>query len=837
MNLGGTDVIRAKPISKSMLLAGCSLSIIALMTANHGVAVAQGEEQPIEEIIVTATKRATAFLEVPLAITSLSGAFTRDVNLNDVKDVIIWTPGITGNTSDSFIDGVSVRGILTNDFGVGGDPSVGFFKNNLYQGRTGVVNSSLYDMNRVEALRGPQGFLFGRGTVGGAISMHTQRPILGGNGGFLELDVGERDHYVAEGAVNFSQSDQFGFRIAGYYSHEDGYVSNLARPDDDKLLRHEKFAVRGSGLYKTGTFSGLLTLEYEDRDADGSVYQPLPGTILDNANGIFEAQNAKFGGNFPLFEPGTGRQTNSGLGVGFGFGRPEDNSKIFRLGAEGTWDLGSVTVTSITGYTDHSYLYIEDFDGLPVQGFEYQQDQDGNYFQSELRVASETDSKLSWYAGVSYYREKIDTTFTQQVSEELACTYYYGGPDYYPAAASYYSSFDYCVAAYSGLYYYPDYYNDPDTYYFDPSQITDERDTFRGLFTEINRVRGTYTGWAGYVNVDYAITDKLNVEAGIRYSYDKKKFSNFPVPDGDLFGFNFINYPSEAIRDTQSWDGLTPRFIVRYRPNDNWTLFASVTRGYKSGGFGSFSFEPRTATSRIPAFGETGLTNADIRPSDFEPETVWSYEIGVKGQSPDRRLRFDANAFYYEYKNLQLLVPGPGASTIVDNVGNVQGYGLEASLQWLMNEYISVGLSGALTDTEAKNAQLACPDPVDENACEGTSLGHVPDFAGSARITGRYPIQGGNLRLTFELWGQTKTGALGFSVDPDEKIKAYAELAIRLGYRSDNGWGITGYVENLTDVTYLEGIFNGEGMFAPAAFNPSRPRTFGVRLNVSFGGG
>lgn len=834
-------MVKRKSSLKSALLTTGSVTVIAMMIANHGVAVAQGEEQPIEEIIVTATKRETAFLEVPLAITSLSGAFTRDVNLNDVKDVIIWTPGITGNTSDSFIDGVSVRGILTNDFGVGGDPSVGFFKNNLYQGRTGVVNSSLYDMNRVEALRGPQGFLFGRGTVGGAISMHTQRPILGGNGGFLELDVGERDHYVAEGAVNFSQSDQFGFRIAGYYSHEDGYVSNLARPDDDKLLRHEKFAVRGSGLYKTGTFSGLLTLEYEDRDGDGSVYQPLPGTIVDNANAIFEAQNAKFGLDIPLFEPGTGRQTNSGLGVGFGFGRPEDNSKIFRLGAEGTWDLGSVTVTSTTGYTDHSYLYIEDFDGLPTQGFEYQQDQTGNYFQTELRVVSDTDSKLSWYAGVSYYREKIDTTFTQQVGEELVCNYYFGG--YYPAADYYYSGFDYCVAYYSGLttdypyynQYPPGYYAYP--YYTDPSLITNERDTFRGLFTETNRVRGTYQGWAGYVNVNYAITDKLDVEAGIRYSYDKKRFSNFPVPVGDLLGFNFIAYSSEAITDTKSWDDFTPRFIVRYRPNDNWTLFASVTRGYKSGGFGSFNFEPRTPASPEVEFGARGLTNADIRPSDFEPETVWSYEIGVKGRNPNRRVRFDANAFYYEYKNLQLLVPGPGASTIVDNVGNVRGFGLEASLQWVLNDYINVGVSGAWTDTEATNAQDACPDPDDENACEGTGLGHVPKFAGSARITAHYPVQGGNVRATFELWGQTETGALGFSVDPDEVIKSYAELAIRLGYRSDNGWGITGYVENLTNVTYLEGIFNGEGMFAPAAFNPSRPRTFGVRLSVSFGGG
>ncbi|MEE8370514.1 MAG: TonB-dependent receptor, partial [Sphingomonadales bacterium] len=178
-----------------------------------------------------------------------------------------------------------------------------------------------------------------------------------------------------------------------------------------------------------------------------------------------------------------------------------------------------------------------------------------------------------------------------------------------------------------------------------------------------------------------------------------------------------------------------------------------------------------------------------------------------------------------------------GASTIVDNVGNVKGYGLEGSMQYSLSENFDFALTGAWTDTEASNAQLACPDPVDENACEGTGLGHVPDFAGSARFSAHYPVQGGNVRASFELWGQTKTGALGFSVDPDEVIGSYAELAIRLGYRSDNGWGITGYVENLTNVTYVEGIFNGELMFPPASFNPSRPRTFGVRFTASFGGG
>ena len=98
------------------------------------------------------------------------------MNLENTKDLIKFTPGMAGNSQDSFVDFVNIRGISTNDFGNGGDPSVGFFKNGLYQGRTGSATTALYDIDRAEVLRGPQGFLFGRNAVSGAISVHTARP-------------------------------------------------------------------------------------------------------------------------------------------------------------------------------------------------------------------------------------------------------------------------------------------------------------------------------------------------------------------------------------------------------------------------------------------------------------------------------------------------------------------------------------------------------------------------------------------------------------------------------------------------------------------------------------
>ncbi|MCW9078877.1 MAG: TonB-dependent receptor plug domain-containing protein, partial [Gammaproteobacteria bacterium] len=179
--------IQTRPVTFRKTLLARSISAAVLTSV-----ASTGAAQEIEEITVTATKRAESIQDVPLAITAMTGDFIKDVNLDDVKDLVSFTPGVTGNSTDSFIDGISIRGIRTQDFGVGGDPSAAFFKNSLYEGRNGAVISSLFDIERAEILRGPQGFLFGRNAIGGAFNVHTKRPTLGdARDGYVELDAGE----------------------------------------------------------------------------------------------------------------------------------------------------------------------------------------------------------------------------------------------------------------------------------------------------------------------------------------------------------------------------------------------------------------------------------------------------------------------------------------------------------------------------------------------------------------------------------------------------------------------------------------------------------------------
>lgn len=764
--------------TRMYFLAGCSAAAI-VGAAPFGAALAEDDQ-----IIVTAQKRAESINNVPLAISAYSGEFVRETNLDDIKDLVKFAPGVSGDSYDSFIDFINIRGIRTNDFGVGGDPSIPFFKNGLYQGRNGAVVTSNFDMERVEVLRGPQGFLFGRNAIGGAISVYTAKPKFDGFGGYGQLDVGQRNRIFGEGAVNIPLSDTFAIRIAGYGGHEDGYVRNFARPGLAPQNEPEKYAGRFSALYNQDNVEILFTAEYENRRQSGSLYRATQ--MGDQWQTLVDL--------FGVSLRGGGRDIDSDQGLGEG-----DNAKVASFGLQLDVDLGGATFTSLTGYKDHDYDYAEDFDGTPLRINDYAQNQEGQYFEQELRLVSNTDGPLSWYAGASYYHENIDVLFTQGANEEVMCAYY----------LSYYG-FSTCEEYFS-------YYG----YTFTPNPA--------GLI-EQNKVRGRYHGWAGYVDLNLQLSDRFDIGAGVRYSKDTKKFGIDALPvDSELGPFFALGFTTVGfINDEKSWDAFTPRFIARYHPNDNWMIFASATRGFKSGGFGSFSIIPDTLPFTADGLN---LTAGQAFADPFNPEKAWSYETGVKGVLADGKARFDANVYYYTYKDLQQTITGAGGGIIVENIGHVKGWGVEGSLDADLGPYITVQLSGAYTGTKATGVQALC-DGTD--ACEGLSLQQVPKYSGSAVGRFDYPFGPGNIHAAAEVVAQAKTFG-GPEHLPEAVNPGYHDLALRFGYIANAGWSVIGYVENVTNELYYTGSEEPGGIIPAHYIGPSRPRTWGVRMSYNFG--
>lgn len=756
-------------------------TVSAITLAGAGSAVpAAAQEGVIEEIVVTVQRREEAVQDVPLAISAFSGDFIRDVNLDDVKDLALYTPGMSGNSKDSFIDVLNMRGIFTLDFGVGGDPSIGFFKNGLFQGRNGAVVTSFYDMDRAEVLRGSQGFLFGRNSIAGAVSVHTARPNFDGTNGYVELDVAERGHFSGEGAVNFGMGGNVAGRIAVYHSEENGYVDDAFDTTRENLIGHDKDAVRGSFRGEWGNTEANLMIEWEDRKQSGTVYRAI------EAGDTWETLQELFG----VEMRGDSQDLDSDL-----FNGNADDAEIFSVGLQIDHDFGPVLFTSLTGYKDHDYYYAEDFDGSPLRINNYTQDQEGEYLEQEFRLVSQGEGALSWYGGVSFYQEKIKTLFSQAGDEDTMCAYYLS---YYGFANcdDYFSYYDYT---------------------FTPNP--------EGL-VESNRVRGTYEGWAAYADLTYAFSEAFDASFGLRYTYDKKKFQNEALPvDSDLGPFFALGYTTDGpLKAKKSWDDVTPRILARWYPNEDWMTFASVTWGYKSGGFGSFALNPD------PEWGSTEVTQDDAEPDDFDAEKSVSYEVGTKGSFLDGRGQLTANVYYYDYEDLQVIVPGQGGGILVDNAGEVKGWGLEGTVHLLLGEHWDVFFSGAWADSEVNDAAVLC-DGTD--ACDGNRLANLPEFSYGATLQGTLPVSQGSWIGRLELFGQSKTYG-GQALDSDFKNDGWAELALRVGYLANNGMSVTGYVENLTDEKYFDATTEPSGIIPGFAFGPSRPRTVGVRLGWTF---
>lgn len=367
------------------------------------------------------------------------------------------------------------------------------------------------------------------------------------------------------------------------------------------------------------------------------------------------------------------------------------------------------------------------------------------------------------------------------------------------------------------------------------------------MINDRNRVIGKYQGYSAYVDLSYEFSESFDVSIGLRYSWDEKYFSQESLPDpGNSMlaykvqsGFQTLNGP---LRDKQDWNELTWRawrVIANWRPNDNALIFGSITTGYKPGGFGSFNIEP--GCPGVP-FGLCIADNAVDLPGDFGPETVISYEVGYKGTVLDGRMQISANAFIYDYEDLQAIF-GVGPRVIVDNVGQVDGRGIEIDSNTLLTDNFSLRFGMSWFDSEAINVQAFCQNGEiltgSADAGEGNSIPWAPEWTAFAILNAHIPTRKGeifgNLAWSWE------DDYRGDWPDPDiiyQRIKALNQTDIVIGYQQDS-WRVSAYVENVFDQIWYDGNYSNDDpdpiyIYSEHAFGPSRPRTIGLRVGFTF---
>lgn len=771
--------------SKTMLMAGCSMSALALMTAVPGVAYAQ-----IEEIIVTSTKRAENVMDVPLSLTAYDANFMKEMSIRNSKDLIKFTPGFAGDTKDSFLEFVNVRGISTNDYGNGGDPSVGMFKNGLYQGRTGSAVSNMFDMERAEVLRGPQNFLFGRNAIAGAISFYTKKPDFdGGLSGYIDVGVGDRNLTEVEAAVNLPITDNFAVRIAGTKASEDGYVTNTFDPTADKLNGYDNGAARITAALQRDNWDATFMAEYEDHDGSGGAYRQL----TDDGNDVFVT---KFGADIMPDADLLTVNLDQPLGN-------HDRAEIKAFSAEFNFDLGWATLTSMTGFKDHTYSYAEDWDGTAAALGGWTHDQEGDYLEQELRLVSQSDGPVSWYGGVSFFEENIDTTVRARGDADTVCAYYYywAAPDAGTCAEVYAVAYDNGSSI---------------VHYGTSAPLT-------GWHDEDVRTVGKYSGYAAYFDMKFEVGEQVDLGFGLRYAHNEKDFSIQVFEPVGPWAWGFYNYgfyTDGFVSGTESWSGLTPRIIARYRPNDDTMIYGSITNGWKSGGFN--------------AYGVIGAPSWDVAPADATPapykeEEVWSYEVGIKGDTASNRIRYDVAAYTYTYTDLQLQYwASPGLKNT--NIGEATAYGVEGSMQAVLGDHFNLILSGSFNSNEFTGAEALFP------GTDGNTLQMTPERKVSAVLRYHTPVgETGKFNASFDFVNQTER-YIGLENLEANKLGGWTDASVRMGYEDDTGWSINAYVENVFDEQYFDAGYGGTpGAMGSYHYGISRPRTAGIRFHMDFG--
>ena len=768
-------------------------TLLSAAVATATLGAGQLSAAQIEEIIVTTQKREQSLQDVPISVSAFTGSFMEKAQISDAKAVALLTPGVSGDTDDSFLDSMNVRGISTNDFGVGAEPSIGVYQDGIYLGRTGGALSSFFDLDMVEVVKGPQGTLFGRNASAGAIAVTTAKPT-DEQSGSVDLGIGEDGYSEFTGVMNMPVNDNFSQRIAIYQQKKDGWVTNIN--DGKKVGAIENTAARYTLAYESDMVSGTLMLEYEDRQGPPTLYQVYDP---DETGISFYSTDAA--------RNEISSDVNSDDLI--------DEGEVWGATLNVEVDLGNdYSLTSITGIRGHNYYYKEDFDGEDRFIFNYNQIQAQKYFSQEFRLNKDTDA-VSWFVGASMYQEEIETRFNQTYDEDVMCQTlavaysvdYDGDPDYVESEVTDCSS-----------YYY---YNYGDASYTDPGV---------GTRNDSVDIDAEYDGWGVYGDATFHVSEKLDVSVGARYTEDNRDFGQkFGGEDRNYFFYSFPFFSSDFIRGSDSWTNTSVRTAVSYQLSDEVSTYINYSTGYKAGGFNTlFVMFPDSVD--VDSLDGEDAVELGGSPESFEKEEVTNIELGLKGQFWDGQMQLNASIYQYQFDGMQ---SGYyiGSRYSVANVGDAEGNGVELDMRLLPSDNLDIYLGLSWADTElTKPAEGFC-EPAD---CLGAQIPGTVEFSAAMVATYTVPMKNGDLAVTWETFHQDESVGFGqFDLNP-LMADGFTTNNLRIGYDSAEDWSVTLWVNNITDEFHYKGVAGADSNIAPHYFGFSEPRRMGVDIGFKF---
>lgn len=791
----------------------------ALLSISAPLAVAQSSLQ-LEEVIVTAQKRAESLQDVPISVSAVSGSKMDNAGITNLEKLTAYVPNFSMNQT-GISSTITIRGI-SSGINQSFEQSVGMYNDGIYFGKAQLSRLPLFDMERVEVLRGPQPILFGKNSIAGAVSMITAKPEdeFGGSVQALyEPDANEQDYrLVLTGPV----TDTLSFRISGLYRDMDGFFDNKALSEDQ--AQEEEKVIRLGALWDA-TDNLRVQFKYENAqfDVEGRrsemvqnyvredlqpvpVYNPAAGipagfgvdyltalsTQVATLNTLIAASNA---GLFPPTDPRyrsgppiTGFVSEDGkLNYKRAVG-PQESSENdvdnFMLNVD--YQLGESTLTFVTGYVEYETdeFCDCDFTAAPIIDGTYL-NEDYNQFSQEIRLTSPGGETFDYIAGLFYQTSEMDFDDNISVPRD--------------------SLLRLLSNAYQGI----------------STRRTFEQDT---------------DVWAAFAQVTWNITDEWRLILGGRYTDEEKDgyrrqahFDQAGVDQGDsslLLNalFNAFRIEPNEIKDSRGEDAFTPLVTVQWDATQDLMFYATYVEGFKSGGY-----DNRSNAHPDPAVVVPGTTPAAVGAWEFDKEEAESYEVGFKATLLDGAAELNGAFFYTEYTDLQTSVFDGVLGFNVENAGEAETKGVEIDGRWLITDWFTLSGSVAYLDFEFKDFDVAqCwfaqeifqPETVTNpvlGQCDasGERKEYTPEWKGVLTGDFNFPL-GDSLefRATVDLQ-YTDDYIWTPQLDPRTEQDSFTKVNARIALASmDDTWEVALVGNNLTDEDVL--VYGGNAVLAGA---------------------
>lgn len=705
-DLTGTRSLRRACLA---FLAGAS----SLALTEVAQAEAPSQPQGLEEIVVTAQRRTELLQTVPIQVAAFSAAKIEDAGIRNTRDFLSLVPNVSFDEALSYLNSfITVRGVTEIN---NADSPVAVVVDGVPQNSQKQLKMNLFDIERIEVLKGPQGGLYGRNAIGGAINIVTKAPSDHFEG-FAEGSYGRGDAIELAGGVSAPLAEGVALRVAGSYKTDDGRIRNVFRGDKGDFVHHD-WELRGK-LNAELSDSIKVDLRASYRDFDG--FGPINSIILSGRSNDYQPPRTNL------------------KGIGFG--------NIFDASAKADVDLGSVTLTSITAYTDIKESYRGDLDmsnpvdkpgGFLGLGFPALQAQDlrAKLTSQELRLVSDSDQPLRWIIGAYYLHAERALRSIGAIDID-------------------------------GTYAHID----------DPAlQILQSR--------EVNK----NNAYAAYANVDFDITEQLTLSGAFRYDYDHRRQKD---------------RNAGTVRKTH-FESPQPKATVTYKFTRNKLVYATFSKGFRSGGFNS-------PISPLPI---------------YKAETLENYEMGFKTSWMGNRVIVNGAVYQANDKNSQYFFTVPAQGQIIANIDKVRIRGVELDVQALVAPGFQLFGSLGTTDTNIRR------NKVDPSVVGNKSPRTVP-WTTSVGFQYERPLTddlGLMLRTDYQHRSKRYWEADNLHVQ-----EALDLVDVRAGIQADR-WSIMGFGRNI----FGEKYYADYGSAALTGFDADlgalgQPASYGIELRYKF---